>query len=174
LKGRTQGPKPPSTSSNRLPSVSFQTADFVLNREKALSGLLQKWVEPKGGHNCKCQSALIKVVWSPLFSVLERRLNVHRLQDSSVDFYDRLATYEGLEFNSQPESLAVPQVVADIQKICGAVVEHIRVVSGGNVAVTRLVLYLKQDANDRLWLLYCGGVQIYDPESAKSRGQMWS
>lgn len=74
----------------------------MLNREKALSGLLQKWVEPKGGHNCKCQSALIKVVWSPLFSVLERRLNVHKLQDSSVDFYDRLATYEGLEFNSQP------------------------------------------------------------------------
>ena len=102
--------------------------------------------------------------------MLERRLNVHRLQDSSVDFYDRLATYEGLEFNSQPESLAVPQVVADIQKICGAVVEHIRVVSGGNVAVTRLVLYLKQDANDRLWLLYCGGVQIYDPENEKSRG----
>lgn len=62
----------------------------MLNREKALSGLLQKWVEPKGGHNCKCQSALIKVVWSPLFSVLERRLNVHKLQDSSVDFYDRL------------------------------------------------------------------------------------
>jgi len=38
------------------------------------------------------------------------------------------------------------------------------------MAVTRLVLYLKQDANDRLWLLYCGGVQIYDPESEKSRG----
>jgi hypothetical protein len=87
-----------------------------------------------------------------------------------VDFYDRLATYEGLEFDSQPESLAVPQIVADIQRICAAVVEHIRVVSGGNVAVTRLVLYLKQDVNDRLWLLYCGGVQIYDPESEKSRG----
>ena len=144
--------------------------DFVHNREKTLSGLLQHWIEPKGDHNCNVSSALIKVIWSPLFSVLERRVNRHKIHDTDIDFYDRLVTYEGLEFNSEPESLSVPQIVSDIQKICTAIVEHIRVVSGANVSVTRLTLYFKQDANDRLWLLFCGGVQIYDLEHLKSRG----
>jgi len=146
------------------------TGDFVMNREKSLSGLLQRWIEPKGGHASRLYIALIKASWSSSFTIVERRVNVHPLNDKETDFYDRIATYEGLEAQSRAEAVTTPQIVGDVQKICEGMVQHVRKVSGGNVEITRMVVYFKQDERDQLWLLFCGGVQILDLEEERSKG----
>lgn len=141
-----------------------------MNREKSLSGLLQRWIEPKGGHASRPYIALIKASWSPLFTIVERRINLHPLSDQNTDFYDRIATYEGLEAHSKAESVTTPQIVGDIQRICEGMVQHVRKVSGGNVDITRIIVYFRLDERDNLWLLYCGGVQIFDLEEEVSKG----
>jgi len=42
-----------------------------------LSGILQKFVEPKGGKN-----AMIRAVWAPKLCLCERRENTKRLWDT--------------------------------------------------------------------------------------------
>lgn len=39
---------------------------------------------------------------------------MYNINDKSVDHYDKLTTYEGLEHNSKLESLAVPQLIYEI------------------------------------------------------------
>lgn len=46
-----------STDKTNLATMEYFTQDsfkdFINNREKSLSGILQRWVEPKGKRNCK-------------------------------------------------------------------------------------------------------------------------
>ena len=134
--------------------------DFVHNRDKALNGILQSWVEPKNFRN-----SLIKVVWSSQFCLIERRTNIHDIRSTKVDFYDKLVTFEGLEHNSNSEAVTVPSIVKEIQKTCLGISDHIRVVTGGNVSITRMTLYFKQDYSDQIWLLFCTSLKIFDLNS---------
>ncbi len=57
--------------------------------------MLQRFVPPKDASN-----AVIRVVWTPYFCLLEKRVNNLPLQDHRFDFYERACTYEGKEFYS--------------------------------------------------------------------------
>ena len=50
--------------------------DFLYNRWKENSGILQRFIEPKGTKN-----AMIRAVWSPKVCLLERRVNNRQLHD---------------------------------------------------------------------------------------------
>ncbi|CAG9311958.1 unnamed protein product [Blepharisma stoltei] len=131
--------------------------DFIHNRDKPLSGILQKWIHPKNAQN-----SLIKVIWSPQFCLLEKRTNIHKLDDPKMEFYDKLVTYEGLEHNSKIDSLSAPWLVEEVQRICLGIVDHIKAVTGGNVTVARMTLFFKQDADDLLWLQFCSSLKVFD------------
>lgn len=131
--------------------------DFIHNRDKCNTGILQRWVEPKSN-----QSSLIKVQWSQQFCLIERRTNKYKLDDLKVDFYEKLITYEGMEHNSVIEPVTAPWIIAEIQKICVHIAAHVTAVTGGNVTVTRMVLFFKQDKQDKLWLMYCSALKVMD------------
>lgn len=40
------------------------------------------------------------------------------------------------------------------------IVKHIQDISGGNIQISRMVLYFKLDDRNRLWLLFCTGLKI--------------
>ena len=131
--------------------------DFIHNRDKCKTGILQQWIEPKSGQN-----SLIKVQWSQQFCLIERRINKFKIDDNKVDFYDKLVTYEGMQYNSCLEPVTAPWIIAEIQKICLGIASHVTVVTGGNVTVTRMVLFFKQDKYDKLWLMYCSALKVMD------------
>ncbi|CAG9334959.1 unnamed protein product [Blepharisma stoltei] len=131
--------------------------EFIHNCDKPLSGILQKWVDPKNGQN-----SLIKVIWSSQFCLLEKRTNLHSIDDPKIDFYDKLVTYEGLEHNSKIDSLSSPWLVEEIQKTCLGIVDHIKAVTGGNVTVTRMTLFFKQDCDDLIWFQFCSSLKVLD------------
>lgn len=135
--------------------TSFQ--EFIQNPEKCKSGILQKWVQPKSGCN-----SLIKVQWSSQFCLIERRSNKHKIEDSKVGLYEKLVTYEGMEHNSVFEPVAASWIINELQQICVNISSHITAVTGGNVTVTRMVLFFKHDENDKLWFLYCSALKIMD------------
>lgn len=51
--------------------------EFLRFRRKPLSGILQRFVEPKGGKN-----SMIRAVWAPKLCLCERRENTRRLWDT--------------------------------------------------------------------------------------------
>ena len=135
--------------------ISFQ--EFIQNPEKCKSGLLQKWVQPKTGYN-----SLIKVQWSSQFCLIERRTNKHRIEDNRIGLYEKLVTYEGMEHNSTFEPVAATWIISELQQICTNISSHITSITGGNVTITRMVLFFKHDPSDKLFFLYCSALKIMD------------
>lgn len=131
--------------------------DFINNRDKCSTGILQRWIEPKSNQN-----SLIKVQWSPQFCLLERRVNKNKLDDNKIEFYDKLVTYEGDEYNSNIEPVTSPWIINELQKICVGIAGHIAAVTGGNVTITRMVLFFKQDKHDKIWFMYCTALKVMD------------
>lgn len=76
------------------------------NKKKPFRGILQKFVEPRGGKNHQ-----IKVCWTPQFAMLEKRTNMFSLDPRELEgrvtgykeanreseIYKRTVTYEGLD-----------------------------------------------------------------------------
>ena len=150
-----KNPKVSTATQEYFTRSSFN--DFIQNPEKCKSGILQKWIQPKSNHN-----SLIKVQWSSQFCLIERRTNIYRLDDQKVEFYEKLVTYEGIEHNSSFEPVTASWAISELQQICMNMSSHITAVSGGNVSITRMVLFFKHDENDRLWLMYCSALKVMD------------
>lgn len=131
--------------------------DFIHNRDKCSTGILQMWIEPRSNQN-----SLIKVQWSQQFCLIERRVNKHRLDDTRVEFYEKLLTYEGMEYNSKLEPVTAPWIISEIQKTCIGIASHITAVTGGNVTISRMVLFFKQDKYDKIWMMYCSALKVLD------------
>ena len=90
----------------------FSFKDFIHNRDKCNTGILQKWISPKLN-----QSSMIKVQWSQQFCLIEKRTNKYKLDDTKTEFYDKIVTYEGIEHNSILEPITAPWIISEIQKI---------------------------------------------------------
>ena len=57
--------------------------EFLFHQQKEDDGCLQKFVWPKGAHNSMIQA------WSPQICLLERRVNLHRLDSTRVPLQQR-------------------------------------------------------------------------------------
>lgn len=153
-------------SSDNTPSQQAEVLEFeylepkefkeLLNtQEKALSGILQKFIEPRQNRN-----SVIKVSWTPQFCLIYKKTNLNDISNKKIDIPQRFATFEGPEYICEAESLSSSLIAEEIQNTCLQIVKHIEIVSGDNISLTQLVLYFKVDPQGRLWLLFCTGVKF--------------
>tara|TARA_B110000305_G_C19191866_1_gene516969 strand:+ start:108 stop:836 length:729 start_codon:yes stop_codon:yes gene_type:complete len=115
--------------------------DFLYNRWKENSGILQRFIEPKG-----TQNSMIRAVWSPKVCLLERRVNNRQLHDKRFGLYERAITYEGPEFHSNASPLRGNVLPSQIQRICENIVSHVGEVSFQKNRIRRMVMNFKVDA----------------------------
>eukprot|EP01006_Ploeotia_vitrea_P054007 TRINITY_DN67836_c9_g4_i2.p1 TRINITY_DN67836_c9_g4~~TRINITY_DN67836_c9_g4_i2.p1 ORF type:complete len:719 (-),score=70.12 TRINITY_DN67836_c9_g4_i2:256-2412(-) len=108
--------------------------------------MLQKFVAPCGKNN-----EVIQVTWSPSVQLIEKRVNVHKLGDQSLTTYEAAVTYEGPSKWSK-QAYVSPNVMLQIKEMCKAIVSHIYAVD--HLTVAQMVLYVKVDKDNTLWLLY--------------------
>eukprot|EP00741_Cyanophora_paradoxa_P018640 tig00021072_g17990.t1 len=131
--------------------------DFLFNREKENNGILQKFVDPKGDNN-----AIIQAVWLPRFCLLERRVNKRKISDLKVNMYERAVTFEGTEYHSDSVPLNGTALARRIGMICNSMVNHIAAISNNRHQVSRMVLQFKLDEDDRVWLLWCSSLRLFN------------
>ncbi len=131
--------------------------DFLYNRWKENSGILQRFVEPKG-----TQNVMVRAIWSPKVCLLERRINNRQLHDKRFGLYERAITYEGPEFHSSAAPLRGNVLPSQIQRICENMVTHVGEVSFQKHRIRRMVVNFKVDAKDRVWLLWASSVRLED------------
>ncbi|TMW56393.1 hypothetical protein Poli38472_006403 [Pythium oligandrum] len=132
--------------------------DFLFTREKTNNGILQRFVLPKGTHN-----ATIRAIWSPKICLLERRVNSKSLFDKHYSVYERAVTFDGGgagELFSRPEPVRGAMLPGEVQLLCEQIVDHVTQVSYHKFRISRMVLHLKSDADDRLWLLWCSSLRL--------------
>ena len=128
---------------------------LISTQDKSLNAILQKFVEPRHGRNF-----MIKVSWTPQFCLLYKKTNFHDIGNKKVNINTRVSTFEGPEHLCESESVASSILSEELQKACLRMVNHIEVVSGNNIQLTKLVLYFKIDSQNCLWLLFCTGLKF--------------
>lgn len=92
--------------------------DFIDTRNQLYTGILQKFVQPKGEYNCKWQffiwiwksnwfadwKAVIRAIWSPKLIMYEKKESIKKINDLRYDFYERVFTFEAEDFHSKTGS----------------------------------------------------------------------
>lgn len=131
--------------------------NFLYNRKKDMSGILQRFIEPKSTHN-----EIVRAIWSPKVCLLERAENKHQLHDHRYGLYERCVIYEGPEYYFTSAPLRGPVLSGQLQKLCEQVVAHIAEVTFGQRQVSRMVLNFKVDSRDKVWLLYSTSIRCID------------
>jgi hypothetical protein len=106
---------------------------------------------------------------------LERAENIHHLHDLRYGVYERCVTYDGPEYYVESSPLRGPVLAGQIQKVCEAIVSHVSEVTYAEKQVTRIVVNLKIDSREKLWLLYttsirCGAEQLHGVTINKAMG----
>uniref|UniRef100_A0A6U0L0M8 Uncharacterized protein n=1 Tax=Percolomonas cosmopolitus TaxID=63605 RepID=A0A6U0L0M8_9EUKA len=142
---------------DQLNQVEFfnqeELEDFFFKRKTRDKGILQRFVTPKGPYNF-----IIQAIWSPHVMMLERRVNIHRITDAkNFSSYERAVTYEGPSHYSN-EVFCAPHLQKEIKKVCNAIVKHFA--STEHKKITRMVLYFKIGADNRLYLLWSSSIRI--------------
>eukprot|EP00756_Hemistasia_phaeocysticola_P064118 Hpha_TRINITY_DN7545_c0_g1::TRINITY_DN7545_c0_g1_i1::g.18953::m.18953 len=143
----------------------FELEHFLNQRKSRPDGILQKFPPPRSGAVSNTQ---IQVVWSPRVTLIQRRVNKHRLNDKSVAPYDRAVTYDGPAHYST-EGLCSSRTKDEILDICASIVEHFA--STEHKLISRLVCYFKvspvpahsagsADARDAIWLLWASSLRV--------------
>ena len=125
-------------------------------------GCLQKFVPPKGDHN-----SMIQAHWSPQFCLLERRVSLQRLDATRVPLQQRCCTceHEGGEHLSRITPVRGRVLQRKVQQLCSSITSHVQATSHAHHRISRLLLNLKSDAQDRVWLLWCSSVRLATPKS---------
>lgn len=135
--------------------------EFLYKRDKPHGGILQKFILPKCANN-----ATIRAIWSPKICLLERAVNRRNVYDKRFGVYERGVTFDGpADTYSSPEPVRGAALPGEIQALCEAVVDHVTRVSYHKYRISRMVLHLKSDADDRLWLLWCSSLRLLNPDS---------
>ena len=128
--------------------------DFLYKRRERSNGILQRFVEPKGIKN-----EMIRAIWSPKVCLLERSENIHQLHDQRFGLFERCVTFEGPEYYYTSAPLRGPVLAGQLQKICESVVNHVSEVTFAQQQINRMVLNLKVDSRDKIWLLFSTSIR---------------
>jgi hypothetical protein len=131
---------------------------FLYERFESNSGILQRFIEPKGTKN-----ETIRAIWSPKICLLERAENIYQLHDHRYGLYERCVTYEGPEFYCTSAPLRGPVLAGQVQRTCESIVAHISEVTFSQSKVSRIVLNFKVDSRDKVWLLYSTSIRCSTP-----------
>ncbi len=92
--------------------------------------------------------------------VLERRKTKQQLHDTRFGLYERAVTFEGPEVYSTALPLRGEMLSGKLRMICQEVLDFTsKGGSGGAYSDTRMVLNLKVDNNERIWLLYSSSIR---------------
>jgi len=127
---------------------------FLFHRDKTDTGIIQKFVESKGERN-----SVIRAIWTPNLCLMERRMNLRKLTDPRVLGYERAVTYEGETRHSESVPINGTVLPAAVQAVSASIVDHL---CEADLRISRMVLQLKMDASDKLWVTWCSSMRLQD------------
>eukprot|EP00590_Aulacoseira_subarctica_P008390 CAMPEP_0172414782 /NCGR_PEP_ID=MMETSP1064-20121228/1402_1 /TAXON_ID=202472 /ORGANISM="Aulacoseira subarctica , Strain CCAP 1002/5" /LENGTH=638 /DNA_ID=CAMNT_0013151603 /DNA_START=225 /DNA_END=2144 /DNA_ORIENTATION=- len=143
----------------RLSSIEYFDSkslhDFLCANRKERSGILQRFIEPKGSKN-----SMMCAIWTPQMFLLERRVNKHKLHDDRFGLFERAVTFDGPEIYSASTPVRGRVLSRKIQGICEGIVNHVAQVSEHESRITRLVVNFKLDTSDRVCVLWSSSIRL--------------
>eukprot|EP00003_Mantamonas_plastica_P004730 TRINITY_DN1376_c0_g1_i2.p1 TRINITY_DN1376_c0_g1~~TRINITY_DN1376_c0_g1_i2.p1 ORF type:complete len:598 (-),score=183.53 TRINITY_DN1376_c0_g1_i2:311-2104(-) len=103
---------------------------------------------------------MLRAAWSPLLCIVERRVNNKRLDDKRTTLYDKAVTFDGPDYLSTTTPLSGSSLSSHIRRICISIADHIENTSPQQYKVKSMVLNLRVDPDDHIWLLWCSALRV--------------
>ncbi|RNF06744.1 hypothetical protein TraAM80_03767 [Trypanosoma rangeli] len=148
------------TDSGLLTYVEYFTAEslreFLFGHERKPDGILQKFVLPKGNMTMR-QNSQLQVMWSPLVTVVYKRTNKQRLNDTHLPLHVRAATFDG-DCHLSELSLIADETKGKLESLCREVVDHVYFTD--HKLITCIVLNFKIDDANKPYLLWCSSLRV--------------
>ncbi len=146
-----------SSSHHKLPFVD----DFLYKRKDHQTGILQRFIDPAGGGK---QNSQIRAICTPKMCVLERRKTKQDLHDARFGLYERAVTFEGPEVYSTSLPIRGAALPGRLKGLCQRVLSNISEATSSMNRTKeedlRMVLNLKLDSKEKIWLLYSSSVRF--------------
>lgn len=144
----------------QLTYVEFLTPDslrrFLFDQKRKPDGVLQKFVVPKGEGSSR-RNFQLQVIWTPYITTVYRRTNRCRLTDHVVSLAERAATFDGAPYLSE-ETLVADETKHQVTTLCENIADHIYATE--KKRLSRLILYVKSDDQNRMWVLWSSCVRV--------------
>lgn len=103
---------------------------------------------------------MIKVKWSKSTTIASQKLNIHKIFSKKIPLNDRISTFEGKPHLSKDFPIKANTTKRKLQNIISNIGQHILDVSGGNIHISSMTLFLKVDLNGNIYLLFCSKVKV--------------
>lgn len=149
-------------------AIEYLTEDtfekLLKDHRKLQRGILQRFIDPLGGKN-----ALIQVIWTPNMCFFSRRVNKHLMNDTSVNVYKRVITFDGPDIWSDNAPVRGFDFPTKIRTLIENMIIHILKVSFDRFKVSKLVAFLKICEDRKVWFLWSSSVRLYKRQEEKDQ-----
>ena len=129
---------------------------------------MQRFVDPAGGGTNNSQ---IRAICTPKMCVLERRKTKQNLHDTRYGLYERAVTFEGPEVFSTSLPIRGAALPSQLRNVCDKVLSNVSsaMVNSSRKSEIRddlrMVLNLKVDSKERVWILYSSSIRLLPGKS---------
>ena len=121
---------------------------------------MQRFIEPSGGGTHNSQ---IRAICTPKLCILERRKTKQELHDSRFGLYERAVTFDGPEVHSTSLPIKGSSLPGKLRDLCDKVLNHMseatRNMGSNSKKEVKMVLNLKVDSKEKIWLLYSNSIR---------------
>lgn len=121
---------------------------FIRERKKYKTMMLQKFVDPSGENNIS-----YSVMWTSNFCMFEKKKNKLKLYNEKFDIFERAVTFEGKDYHVISSPIRGSLLPNRLMRTADSIVSHVAAVTFEKMRIIRMVLQLKLDRDDRLWLI---------------------
>jgi hypothetical protein len=140
--------------------VSLRIDHLLYHRTKPNGSVLQRFTLPHSpSHSGSCtscrvrtfrrqfhasmSSGVLKISYMNGLISVQRRTNINRLGDDTIDVYERLVTYEGPPHHSISETVIVGSLLSQSSDLIDGIVRHVGLASDSAFEITKIVVYAK-------------------------------
>jgi hypothetical protein len=121
---------------------------FINESKESKNMILQKFIDPAGEYN-----HALSILWSTNFCLFEKKKNRLELYNDKYDIYEKAVTFEGKDYHASSNPIRGTQLPNRLLKIAESIVGHIAAVTFDKMRVLRMVLQMKLDSNENIWLI---------------------
>lgn len=134
--------------------------DFLERRAVKFSGILQKWVDPKGQNN-----SMIHATWTPTMCKVTCLTNVKSMSDRRSTMYERAVTFDGADSFTRRDPVS-STVHGHIAHLCKGISKHVSVITDAECDIQRSTSYFKVRHDGKVVYMWSSSLRVDSDRTA--------
>ena len=130
--------------------------DFLERRSTTFSGLLQKWVDPKGQNN-----SMIHAIRTPKTCKVTCLTNNKSMSDRKSTMYERAVTFDGADSFTRRDPVS-SAIQSHIAHLCSSMAKHVQSVTNSGCEIQGCTSYFKVRHDGKVTYMWSSSLRVKD------------